>query len=52
MSEIIAKYEKRGKYLAIIHDKPCDSYFIVILLLYFVMETLSIGDSIKIRISS
>ena len=49
---IFCYYEKRGKYLPILHDKPCDNYFIVILSLYFVMTTLSIGDSIKIRISS
>ena len=50
--EIIAKHEKRGKYMPILQDKPCDNYFIVILVLYFVMTTLSICDSIKIRISS
>ena len=52
--EIIAKYEKRGKFQPILHDKPCDNYFIAILyyILYFVMTTLSIGDPIKIRISS
>ena len=50
--EIIAKNEKRGKYMPILHDKPCDNYFIVILVLDLVMTTLSICDSIKIRISS
>ena len=28
-SEIIAKYEKRGKYLPILHEATCDNYFIV-----------------------
>ena len=27
--EIIAKYEKRGKYLPILHEATCDNYFIV-----------------------
>ena len=25
---IIAKYQKRGKYLSILHDTTCDNYFI------------------------
>ena len=50
--KIIAKYEKQGKFYPILHDKMCDSYFVVILSLYFVMTTLSIGDSTKIRILS
>ena len=29
VSEIIAKYEKRGKYLPILHEAMCDNYFIV-----------------------
>ena len=28
MSEIIAKYEKQGKYLPILHKTKCDNYFI------------------------
>ena len=28
-SEIIAKYEKGGKYLPILHEATCDNYFIV-----------------------
>ena len=28
-SEITAKYEKRGKYLTILHEATCDNYFIV-----------------------
>ena len=28
-SEIIAKYEKRGKYLPIFHEATCENYFIV-----------------------
>ena len=28
-NEIIAKYEKRGKYLTILHEATCDNYFIV-----------------------
>ena len=28
-SEIIAKYEKRGKYLPILHEGTCNKYFIV-----------------------
>ena len=31
--EIIAKYEKRGKYLPIFQEVTCDNYFIVICLL-------------------
>ena len=27
--EIIAKYQKRGKYLPIMHEATCDNYFIV-----------------------
>ena len=27
-SEIIAKYEKQGKYLPILHETKCDNYFI------------------------
>ena len=27
--EIIAKYEKQGKYLALMHRVTCDNYFIV-----------------------
>ena len=50
--QIIAKYEKRRKYLAILHDKPCGNCFIVILSLYFVIGALSVGDSKKIRIPS
>ena len=26
---ITAKYEKRGKYLSILHEATCDNYFIV-----------------------
>ena len=29
LSEIIAKYEKQGKYLPILHGATCDNYFIV-----------------------
>ena len=28
-SEIIAKYEKLGKYLSILQEATCDNYFIV-----------------------
>ena len=28
-SEILARYDKRGKYLAILHEAMCDNYFIV-----------------------
>ena len=28
-SDIIAKYEKRGKYLPILHEATCDNYLIV-----------------------
>ena len=28
-SEIVAKYEKRGKYLSILHEATCDNYLIV-----------------------
>ena len=28
-SKIIAKYEKRGKYLPILHEATCDNYFSV-----------------------
>ena len=28
-SEITAKYEKRAKYLPILHEATCDNYFIV-----------------------
>ena len=34
------------------HGKTCDNYFIVTQSPYFVMTTLSIGGSAKIRISS
>ena len=27
--QITAKYEKRGKYLPILHEETCDNYFIV-----------------------
>ena len=27
--QIIAKHEKRGKYLPILHEATCDNYFIV-----------------------
>ena len=33
-SEITAKYEKRGKYLPILHEATCDNYFIVKCLFY------------------
>ena len=29
---VIAKYEKRGKYLPIVHEAMCDNYFMVKLL--------------------
>ena len=29
MSEIIAKYEKQGNHLAILHGATCNNYFIV-----------------------
>ena len=28
-SEIIAKYEKRGKYLLVLQEAMCDNYFII-----------------------
>ena len=29
LQQIVAKYEKRGKYMLILHEATCDSYFIV-----------------------
>ena len=29
LQQIIAKYEKRGKYMLILHEATCDNYFVV-----------------------
>ena len=48
-SEIITKYEKQGKYLAILHGATCGNYFVVKCLLKWNVASITlITNSMKL----